>query len=133
MPEPTDCEATSVAEIRLPLDRDTVRRLAEGCTFDLRQASIREMNGLVNAIEARLKTRTRAEWLERLEGAGFPFGPVNDLDELARDPHVRERSLFTTMDDGRTPCIRSPLRFSRTPIRNYRRPPGLDEHPDAEF
>ncbi|MCA9716598.1 MAG: CoA transferase, partial [Myxococcales bacterium] len=56
-----------------------------------------------------------------------------DLAELADDPQARARSLFTTMDDGRTPCIRSPLRFSRTPIGGYRRPPALDEHPDASF
>ena len=106
---------------------------ADDPRFATNAARVEHRADLVDEIEARLRSRTRAEWLERLEGAGFPFGPVNDLAELASDPHARARSLFTTMDDGRTPCIRSPLRFSRTPIRGYRRPPALDEHPDAEF
>ena len=37
------------------------------------------------------------------------------------------------MDDGETPCIKSPIGLSRTPIRSYRRPPELGEHNDATW
>ena len=35
------------------------------------------------------------------------------------------------MDDGETPCLKSPIGLSRTPIRDYRRPPALGEHDGA--
>ena len=88
---------------------------------------------LVSRIAARLLTAERDEWLARFAGGGFPCGPINDLGDLGADPHVRARGLFTRMDDGETPCLRSPLRLSETPVEEYRRPPRLGEHPDARF
>ena len=46
-----------MTQIKLPLDREAVRRLAEAETFDLRKASIREMNRLVNSIEQEFSMR----------------------------------------------------------------------------
>lgn len=88
---------------------------------------------LVPAIAAHLSQKPRAHWLAHLEGTGVPHGPIQDLGELNDDPQQRARGLFTTMDDGRTPCLRSPIQLSRTPISSYRRPPALGEHPDADW
>jgi crotonobetainyl-CoA:carnitine CoA-transferase CaiB-like acyl-CoA transferase len=88
---------------------------------------------LVPMLAARLASESRATWLARFASADFPHGPVNDLDDLAADPHVAHRQSFTVMDDGETPCLRSPLRFSRTPILAYRRPPALNADPEAGF
>jgi aspartate/methionine/tyrosine aminotransferase len=55
--ETTENEAISATAVELPLDRDAVRRLADAETFDLRKASIREMNRLVNAIEQEFSMR----------------------------------------------------------------------------
>ncbi len=84
-------------------------------------------------IADRLMGRTRDEWLDAFSAVGVPCGPVNDLADVAADPQVRHRDLFTVMDDGQTPCLRSPMRFSRTPIQRYASPPGLGEHADADF
>ena len=32
--------------------------------------------------------KTTAEWLERFEGASFPYGPINDMAEVFEDPQV---------------------------------------------
>lgn len=88
---------------------------------------------LVPAIADHLSQEPRAHWLARLAGTGVPHGPIQDLGELHDDPQQRARGLFTTMDDGRTPCLRSPIQLSRTPIASYRRPPALGEHPDADW
>ncbi len=101
--------------------------------FSTNRARVENRNVLVAEIAARFAVATREEWLTRFAGAGFPFGPINDLGDLARDPQVAARGLFTTMSDGTTPCIRSPLRFSRTPIETYRAPPSLDADGDARF
>ena len=71
----------------VPFDRDAVRRIVDAQPFDVRKASIREMNRLVNAIEAGLTVRfIRMEF-------GSPGLPVSDIAvqaeiEALRDLHV---------------------------------------------
>lgn len=90
---------------------------------------------LVARLEHRLSQKTRDEWLAIFAAADpqFPHGPIRDLAEVAADPQVAHRGLFTTMDDGRTPCLKNPIVFSRTPLNQYRPPPRLGEHPDATW
>jgi len=57
----------------LPLDRDKVRRIIESQGLDIRTASIREMNGLVNTIESECAVRfIRMEF-------GIPGLPVPEM------------------------------------------------------
>lgn len=106
---------------------------ADDPRFASNPARVRHRELLVPAIQARLSLGTRAHWLARLADTIVPHGPIQNLGELARDPQVQARDLFTAMDDARTPCLRSPIQLSRTPIASYRRPPALGEHPDAEW
>ncbi len=96
-------------------------------------ARVAHRDELVAAIARKFATRPRAEWLAALAEAGVPHGPIQHLGELADDPQVRARELFTAMDDGHTPCLRSPINLSRTPIDHYRTPPRLGEHPGADW
>ncbi|MES9818100.1 MAG: CoA transferase [Candidatus Thiodiazotropha sp.] len=88
---------------------------------------------LVPLIQASMLTRTRDEWLAIFSAGDFPHGPVNDLGDLYDHPYTKESGLFLTLDDGRTPAVRNPIRFSRTPLDRYESPPELNEHPDAKF
>ncbi len=101
--------------------------------FASNPARVAHRDLLVPAIAARLACHSRAHWLALLADTPVPHGPIQNLGELADDPQLRARDLFTTMDDGRTPCLRSPIVLSRTPIDHYRRPPALGEHPDATW
>ncbi len=101
--------------------------------FASNPARVRHRELLVPAIQARLSLGTRAHWLARLADTGVPHGPIQNLGELAHDPQLLARGLFTAMDDASTPCLRSPIHLSRTPIASYRRPPALGEHPDADW
>ncbi|MFY0538265.1 CaiB/BaiF CoA transferase family protein [Nannocystis pusilla] len=60
---------------------------------------------LVPRLEQRLSQKTREEWLQIFAAATpqFPHGPIRDLAEVAADPQVTHRGLFTSMDDGSTP------------------------------
>lgn len=69
------------------------------------------------AIQARLQKKSVKEWCERLMAEDIACGPVQDLADLKSDAHVIARDTFTTLSDGKTPTIRSPLRFSRTPVK----------------
>jgi crotonobetainyl-CoA:carnitine CoA-transferase CaiB-like acyl-CoA transferase len=105
---------------------------ADDPRFATNPARVAHRAELVPAIAERLARRPRDHWLAALAAEpDVPHGPILDLGELAADPQVRARELLTTMADGRTPCLRSPLRLSRTPVAGYRPPPALGEHGDA--
>lgn len=72
----------------------------------------------------------RAELLAALEQAGVPCGPINDMAEVFEDPQTRHREIALSLPHGRgvaVPSLRSPLRFSATPVV-HRASPMLGEH-----
>ncbi len=78
-----------------------------------------------------LATRTRAEAIAALRGAGLPIAAVNTYPEAARDEHVLERDMLqpTELPDGGTAPITGPaVKFSRTPTKIRSRAPQIGEH-----
>jgi crotonobetainyl-CoA:carnitine CoA-transferase CaiB-like acyl-CoA transferase len=74
-----------------------------------------------------------AYWLEELEKAGVPCGPVNDFAQVFADEHVRSRGMEVKVDhpfEHSLSLIRNALSFSGTPVKEYRYPPRLGEHTD---
>jgi crotonobetainyl-CoA:carnitine CoA-transferase CaiB-like acyl-CoA transferase len=72
-----------------------------------------------------------AYWLEKLEEAGVPSGPINDFEQVFSDPHVQSRGMRVKTEHKFEPqlsLIRNALTFSETPIKDYRAPPLLGEH-----
>ena len=75
--------------------------------------------------------RSTAEWLERLEAAGVPNGPINDIAQVFAEPQVKARGVRIELDHpaaGKVPLVSSPMRFSGTPLEYRRAPPVLGEH-----
>src|SRR5438067_10658954 len=69
-----------------------------------------------------------AYWLDELEKAGVPSGPINDFEQVFADPHVRARGMQIKVDqpfEHALSLIRNPLTFSGTPVTEYRAPPLL--------
>ena len=67
-------------------------------------------------------------WLDELEKAGVPCGPVNDFAQVFADEHVRERGMEIKVEHPFEPAlslIRNPITFSGTPVKDYRAPPLL--------
>ena len=82
---------------------------------DTRTAHRRELNEI---IEHRMVTATTAEWVERLNAAGCPCGPVLAVDETFADPQVEYLNVFSMVPDpdgGAIAALRLPLTFSDTP------------------
>lgn len=74
---------------------------------------------------------TVQHWLDALEKAGVPCGPVNDFAHMFADPHVRSRGMEVKTGHPFEPnlsLIRNALTFSDTPVTEYRAPPILGEH-----
>jgi crotonobetainyl-CoA:carnitine CoA-transferase CaiB-like acyl-CoA transferase len=105
------------ADERFTRNRDRVRNLAE----------------LRPALAARLATRTRQEWAERLAAAGIPGAPINSIDEVFAEPQVQHRGMTVTVPHplaGSVTLVASPLRFQNSPVESSRAAPLLGEHTD---
>jgi crotonobetainyl-CoA:carnitine CoA-transferase CaiB-like acyl-CoA transferase len=73
---------------------------------------------LVEALTPHFKARTTAEWLEILDRAGVPAGPVLSVTEMHRHPQVVARQMVPEVEHpvaGRMQTLGLPVKFSRTP------------------
>ena len=78
--------------------------------------------------------KTTAEWVNALEQAGVPCGPINDLAQVFADPQVLARGLRVDVPHslgGTLPQVASPIRLSETPVEYRQAPPLLGEHTEA--
>lgn len=72
-------------------------------------------------------------WLDALEQAGIPCGPINALDQVFADPQIQHRGMRVELPHplaGVVPLTASPLRLSATPVRYQGPPPTLGQHTD---
>jgi crotonobetainyl-CoA:carnitine CoA-transferase CaiB-like acyl-CoA transferase len=77
--------------------------------------------------------RPSAEWLARLDAAGVPAGPINDLPAIYAHPQVQARSMEVALDHptaGRVRHIGVPVKLSATPGAIGRPAPTLGQHTD---
>jgi crotonobetainyl-CoA:carnitine CoA-transferase CaiB-like acyl-CoA transferase len=89
-----------------------------------------ELTRLLN--EVFLKRPTK-EWIARLEAAGVPCGPINDLSQVFSEPQALARELrmeLPHLSAGKVSLVRSPMRFSETPVEHGVPPPTLGQHTD---
>jgi len=85
---------------------------------------------LVPELARTMLTRTRAEWLERLESRGVPCGPINNYRQVFEDAQVQHRKLRVDLqrpDGSMVSTIASPLRLQGTPPVYDRAPPTLGD------
>ncbi|MFJ3525682.1 CaiB/BaiF CoA transferase family protein [Pseudomonas sp. NPDC090203] len=75
--------------------------------------------------------KTTTQWVEALERAGVPCGPINDVSQVFADPQVQARGLKVELPHalgGTVPQVASPIRLSGTPVEYRRAPPLLGQH-----
>jgi crotonobetainyl-CoA:carnitine CoA-transferase CaiB-like acyl-CoA transferase len=134
------------------------RELADDERFATNPSRVENRDVLIPMLGDLMRVRSSADWLAALEQLGVPCGPINDIEQLFADPHVRERGLQiaipdpdrvvpdvrdipndrvvpndrTVPNDGAAarPGVASPIRFSATPIQYELPPPRLGQHTD---
>jgi crotonobetainyl-CoA:carnitine CoA-transferase CaiB-like acyl-CoA transferase len=81
-----------------------------------------------------MKTRTTAEWVDRLEALKIGCGPINTLRDVFTDPQSLARGVVVHMPHPATPAgvdvIANPVRLSETPPDHRLPPPLLGQHTD---
>jgi crotonobetainyl-CoA:carnitine CoA-transferase CaiB-like acyl-CoA transferase len=102
---------------------------------DYQTAAARSKNrdALNAAIDTYLVGRSSAEWVDLLNKAGVPCGPIYAIDQMFADPQVEHLNMaqsVTRKDNSKMKLVAQPVRLSRTPSRFAARPPALGEHTD---
>ncbi len=89
------------------------RELPDDPRFASNDLRTRHADALAAELERTLGARSVADWLERLEAAGIPCGPINDVARVLEDPQVQARNMVVeaTDADGAT------LRMAGNPIK----------------
>jgi crotonobetainyl-CoA:carnitine CoA-transferase CaiB-like acyl-CoA transferase len=85
-------------------------------------------------IERYTVKRTSAEWIELLNKAGVPCGPIYTIDQVYSDPQVMHLGMAQPVkkkDRTQVRMARQPMSLSRTPSRFVAPPPELGQHTDA--
>jgi crotonobetainyl-CoA:carnitine CoA-transferase CaiB-like acyl-CoA transferase len=102
--------------------------LEEDPRFQTNRARVQNRGELIPLIAKAMLKRSTQEWVNALEAAAVPCGPINRIDQVFADPQVRHRGMRVELErqDGvKTPGVANPLRFSQTPISYERPPPAL--------
>jgi len=108
--------------------------LAQDPQYATNQARVRHREVLVPLLAATMKTRRKNDWLKALEAAKVPCGAINNLAEVFVDPHVQARDMVSTWQHpvaGSVKLVSSPMKLSRTPVRQDLPPPLLGEHTET--
>jgi len=103
---------------------------ARFATNGKRVANRAELTRIISEITAK---RGMRHWLDALEGAGVPCGPINDLKQVFEEPQAVARGLRMELPHptaGKVALTRSPMRFSETPVQHEMPPPTLGQHTD---
>jgi crotonobetainyl-CoA:carnitine CoA-transferase CaiB-like acyl-CoA transferase len=83
------------------------------------------------ALETATVKRDGEQWIELLNQAGIPCGPINTLDQTFADPQVRHLGIaqqVTSPVRGPIEVVGQPLHLSDAPNRLARPSPEYGEH-----
>ncbi|MEU6642682.1 CaiB/BaiF CoA-transferase family protein [Saccharomonospora sp. NPDC046836] len=136
---PYEVFATSDGHMILAIGNDTqfehfcvvagLAGLASDPRFSTNAGRLRHMDELRPLLTEVIASRSRARWGQELTAAGVPWGPINTLDDVFREPQVRHRDLVIHAAHpqfGDIPMTRNPL--VRAPDLVPVAPPAHGEH-----
>jgi crotonobetainyl-CoA:carnitine CoA-transferase CaiB-like acyl-CoA transferase len=107
--------------------------LANDHRFATNPARIQNRDSLIPLLVEMVKEKTKIEWIQLLEQAGVPCGPINNLQEVFENEQVIARGIEMKVPHptaGTMKLVRSPIRLSETPVDVRMPPPLLGEHTD---
>jgi len=105
--------------------------LAADARFATNPERVRHRDTLVPIVADIVKTRGKREWIELLEAAGVPCGPINDLAEVFENEQVQARGMRVSVphpSGAPAALVRNPIVMSETPPQVRTAPPLLGEH-----
>ena len=109
--------------------------LATDPRFETNDLRCDNQQALKSLLEAAFRKDTTAGWLARLEAAGVPAGPLNNVEQALGDPQVVHRNMVVRVDDPQTGTLNmagNPIKIAGVDDPDTRGPvPDLDGHRQA--
>jgi formyl-CoA transferase/CoA:oxalate CoA-transferase len=115
----TLCEALGLSE------------LASNPAFATNPDRVRNRDELARTLERFFASKPAKEWVEIIDKAGVPCGPIYALSEVFKDPQVLHRKMVETVQHPKAGAIKVvgiPIKMSDTPGSIRTAPPMLGEH-----
>ena len=97
-------------------------------TADARSDNRVEMNALISELTM---TKTSQHWIDVLNEAGCPCGPINSMDQVFADPQVKYLEMAVSVDHprmGSFEVVNQAIKMSRTPSSVRTATPEQGEH-----
>ena len=110
-----------------------VEPLADDPRFATPALRVQHRKELEALLQPHFLSAPTSVWLEKLEAAGVPAGPILSYDQVFTDPHVKARAMAVEVDHaraGRTRVLGIPFKLSQTPGAVRRPAPTLGQHTD---
>ena len=107
--------------------------LADDERFATNAKRVGNRDVLIPILQAFMKEKPAAEWIELLEKAGVPCGPINDMAQVFDNPQIRHRKLRIELDHavcGPVPLVDTPIRYVGEAREPALAPPALGQHTD---
>lgn len=108
--------------------------LGEDQRFKTRDTRRQNYEALESALAPVFLTRSRAEWLQRLEANDVPVVPLYNVAEVLMDPQVRHLDLVEELahpQAGKLQFVGGPVRYDGLTKEQSMPPPLLGEHSAA--
>ena len=121
-------------QFRRFVDAGGMPELADDPRFATNPQRVANRDVLVPILAEMVKRFGKTEWIDKLEAAGVPCGPINSLDEVFDNEQVQARGLRVDLPHpsaGTVKLVGSPVKMSATPPKAASHPPLLGEHTEA--
>jgi len=108
-----------------------LEKLIDDPEFTTNPKRVQNREKLVSVLSEIFLTKKRDEWVKFLLERGVPCGPVNTLEEVFRDPQIRERNMLVEIKHpkaGKIKQIGIPIKFSQINLDVQSSPPLLGQH-----
>lgn len=104
--------------------------------FVTNPARVRNRVQIYQMINALTEQKSQQHWIDGLNALGVPCGPVNNIDQVFKDPQVLAREMKISMPhpaagSGHVDLIGSPIKLSDTPVDYRLAPPTCGQDTDA--
>ena len=96
--------------------------------FARNEARVANRETLVGLVASAIRRKPAAEWLEQMEKAGIPAGPINRISQALADVQAQHRAMVRTI--AGMPLVGSPVRIDDARADSDLPPPALGEHTD---
>ncbi|NP_001229612.1 uncharacterized protein LOC585781 [Strongylocentrotus purpuratus] len=111
--------------------RICLSELAEDPQYKTNAQRVLNRDVLLPVLSKRLSEKKTSDWMEVLEGCGFPYGPINTMGQVFDDPQVKHNDLVQEIDHPTAGTMRVPghaVQYSTISTKENFPSPLLGQH-----